>query len=102
MGKKHRENRKNVKAMFRRADLPKGWRENEFGELVFRGHSKTNARRILLYNLYILKSRQFDLVKIAQQRAIEAIQEMEDAMVFNAISAALSEREKYDEASYTI
>jgi len=88
MGKIHRAKRKMIKAM-----LPHGWHENEFGELV-KTISKAEARQLLLQKY--LASKEFykyaenQIMKLAQQRAIDEIMAIEDARILNEICSPLS------------
>ena len=77
MGRKHRENRKAVKARLKL----RGWRENEFGELVKRG-SKAEARRVLLQRQLLRERLENELVDLISRRVIEEICAIEDAAVF--------------------
>jgi hypothetical protein len=77
MGRKHRETRKAVKARLKF----RGWRENEFGELVKRG-SKAEARRVLLQRQLLRERLENELVDLISRRAIEEICAIEDATVF--------------------
>jgi hypothetical protein len=84
MGKKHREKRKIIKNM-----LPRGWRENEFGELV-RKVSKADIRRSLLgkYLFFrdMLLHAKDDIIESAQRRAMDDLIAIEDARVFGEIN----------------
>jgi hypothetical protein len=86
MGKKHREKRKIIKSM-----LPRGWRENEFGELV-RKVSKADVRRAILgrHLLFIemMNHAEDDVFQLVQRRAIEDIMAAEDLIAFGAINEA--------------
>jgi hypothetical protein len=86
MGKKHREKRKVIKSM-----LPRGWRENEFGELV-RKVSKADVRRAILgrHLLFIemMSHAEEDILQIAQKRAMDDLMADEDARVFGEINEA--------------
>lgn len=81
MGRKHRENRKAVKARLKLH----GWRENEFGELVKKG-SKAEARRVLLQRQLLREHIENELIDLAARRAKEEICAIEDAAVFAQIN----------------
>jgi hypothetical protein len=78
MGRKHRENRKAVKARLRLM----GWRENEFGELVKNG-SKAEARRTLLNKKILFAMAERDIVDSICRRAVEDLCAIEDSVVFS-------------------
>jgi len=84
MGKKHREKRKTIKAM-----LPRGWRENEFGELV-RKVSKADIRRALLGKCLVFREMllcaEDQIIESAQKRAMNDLMAIEDARVFGEIN----------------
>lgn len=81
MGRKHRENRKAVKARLRLM----GWRENEYGELI-KKRSKAEARRQLLSLKIILVGAEKDVVDSVCKKAREGLCAIEDALVFSQIS----------------
>lgn len=81
MGRKHRETRKAVKARLRL----RGWRENEFGELVKKG-SKAEARRVLLQRQLLREHIENELIDLAARKARDEICAIEDAAVFSQLN----------------
>jgi hypothetical protein len=86
MGKKHREKRKVIKSM-----LPRGWRENEFGELV-RKVSKADERRAILGRhlifIEMMRCAEEDILQSVHKRAMDDLIADEDARVFGTINEA--------------
>ena len=81
MGRKHREVRKAIKARLKL----RGWRENEFGELVKKG-SKAEARRVLLQRQLLREHIENEIIELAVKRAREDICAIEDVLVFAQIN----------------
>ena len=81
MGRKHRDNRKAVKARLRLM----GWRENEFGDLVKMG-SKAEARRALLVQNLLFAMAERGIVDSICKKAKEEICAIEDAAIFAQIA----------------
>ena len=86
MGKKHRERRKQIKKELRA--VPKGWRENEFGELK-RKVSKAEARERYLKAWDLRMKAEMEIIEAAARKVLEEIHAVEDARVFGDISLAL-------------
>jgi len=88
MGKKHRENRKTIKAnILKIHNRCYGWCENEFGEFI-KKTSKAEARRIFLRRHLARIGIEIELVHLMQKRAIEDIMAIEDAVFLGAIYEA--------------
>jgi hypothetical protein len=85
MGQKHREERKEVKALLRR--FP-GWRENEFGELAKRT-SKAEARKAILSRRILLQMVEESLFASITSRVREEICAQEDANFIVMIDQAV-------------
>ncbi len=83
MGRKHREERKAVKAQLRHIHC--GWHTNEYGELVKRV-SKAEARRALLMRHVAEMSISDNITR----RARDEICAVEDARVFKMIEDTIS------------
>ena len=88
MGKKHREKRKLIKSK-----LPRGWKENEFGDLV-RKFSKADARRIILEKhiefVKLLHYAENQIIELAAKKAYDEIIAIEDARIFEELNEAYS------------